>query len=117
MDQREMKRRTKAFAVKIVRLFESLPQKRTAYVLGRQLLRCGTSVGANYRSACRAKSTADFVAKMGIVEEEIDETMYWLELLVEVGILKVEEVEAILKESNELLAIVVASIKTARKNK
>ena len=117
MDQREMKRRTKAFAVKIVRLFESLPQKRTAYVLGRQLLRCGTSVGANYRSACRAKSTADFVAKMGIVEEEIDETMYWLELLVEVGTLKVEEVEAILKESNELLAIVVASIKTARKNK
>jgi len=117
MDQREMKRRTKAFAVKIVRLFESLPQKRTAYVLGRQLLRCGTSVGANYRSACRAKSTADFVAKMGIVEEEIDETMYWLELLVQVGILKVEEVEAILKESNELLAIVVASIKTARKNK
>jgi len=117
MDRREMKRRTKAFAVKIVRLFESLPQKRTAYVLGRQLLRCGTSVGANYRSACRAKSTADFVAKMGIVEEEIDETMYWLELLVEVGTLKVEEVEAILKESNELLAIVVASIKTARKNK
>ena len=117
MDQHEMKRRTKAFAVKIVRLFESLPQKRAAYVLGRQLLRCGTSVGANYRSACRAKSTADFVAKMGIVEEEIDETMYWLELLVEVGTLKVEEVEAILKKSNELLAIVVASIKTARKNK
>jgi four helix bundle protein len=117
MDQHEMKRRTKAFAVKIVRLFESLPQKRAAYVLGRQLLRCGTSVGANYRSACRAKSTADFVAKMGIVEEEIDETIYWLELLIEVGILKAEEVEAILKEANELLAIVVASIKTARKNK
>jgi len=117
MDQHEMKRRTKAFAVKIVRLFESLPQKRAAYVLGRQLLRCGTSVGANYRSACRAKSTADFVAKMGIVEEEIDETIYWLELLIEVGILRAEEVEAILKEANELLAIVVASIKTARKNK
>ena len=117
MDQSELKRRTKAFAVKIVRLFESLPQKRTAYVLGRQLLRCGTSVGANYRSACRAKSTADFVAKMGIVGEEIDETMYWLELLIEVGILKAEAVEAILKEANELLAIVVASIKTARKNK
>jgi four helix bundle protein len=117
MDQREMKKRTKAFAVKIFRVFESLPQKRAAYVLGRQLRRCGTSVGANYRSACRAKSTADFVAKMGIVEEEIDETMYWLELLIEVGILKAEEVEAILKEANELLAIVVASIKTARKNK
>jgi four helix bundle protein len=117
MDQHEMKRRTKAFAVKIVRLFESLPQKRAAYVLGRQLLRCGTSVGANYRSACRAKSAADFIAKMGIVEEEIDETIYWLELLIEVGILKAEEAEAILKEANELLAIVVASIKTVRKNK
>ena len=117
MDQREMKKRTKAFAVKIVRLFETLPQKGAGIVLGRHLLRSGTSGGANYRSACRAKSTADFVAKMGIVEEEVDETIYWLELLIEVGILKAEEAEAILKEANELLAIVVASIKTARKNK
>jgi len=117
MDQRELKRRTKAFAIKIVRVFESLPQKGAAGVLSRQLLRSGTSAGANYRSACRAKSTADFVAKMGIVEEEIDETMYWLELFIEIGILKAEEVEVILKEANELLAIVVASIKTARKNK
>ena len=69
-----MKRRTKAFAIKIIRIFESLPQKGAAIVLGRQLLRSGTSAGANYRSACRAKSIADFVAKMGIVEEEIDET-------------------------------------------
>ena len=80
-------------------------------------MRSGTSAGANYRSACRAKSIADFVAKMGIVEEEIDETMYWLELFIEIGILKAEEAEAILKEADELLAIVVASIKTARKNK
>ena len=77
MDPRELKRRTKAFAIKIIRIFESLPQKGAGIVLGRQLLRSGTSVGANYRSACRAKSNADFVAKMGIVEEEIDETMYW----------------------------------------
>jgi four helix bundle protein len=117
MDQHEMKRRTKAFAIKIVRVFESLPQKGAAIVLGRQLLRSGTSAGANYRSACRAKSAADFVAKMGIVEEEIDETMYWVELFIEIGILKAEEAESILKEANELLAIVVASIKTARKNK
>jgi four helix bundle protein len=117
MDQRELKRRTKAFAIKIVRIFESLPQKGAASVLGRQLLRSGTSAGANYRSACRAKSSADFVAKMGIVEEEIDETLYWLELFIEIGILKAENVEVILKEANELLAIVVASIKTARKNK
>jgi len=117
MDQHEMKGRTKAFAIKIVQVFESLPQKGVALVLGRQLLRSGTSAGANYRSACRAKSAADFVAKMGIVEEEIDETMYWLELFIEIGILKAEEAEAILKEANELLAIVVASIKTARKNR
>jgi len=117
MDQHEMKRRTKAFAIKKVRLLESLPQKGTAYILGGQLLRSGTSVGANYRSACRAKSTADFVAKMGIVEEEIDETMYWLEVFIEIGTLKAEAVETILKEADELLAIVVASIKTARKNK
>ena len=117
MDQSEMKGRTKAFVIKIVRIFESLPQKGAAIVLGRQLLRSGTSAGANYRSACRAKSIADLVAKMGIVEEEIDETMYWLELFIEIGILKAEEAEAILKEADELLAIVVASIKTARKNK
>jgi four helix bundle protein len=117
MDQRELKRRTKAFAIKIVRVFESLPQKGAAYILGRQLLRSGTSVGANYRSACRAKSSADFIAKMGTVEEEIDETIYWLELLIEIGILTLDKTEEILNEANELLAIVVASIKTARKNK
>jgi four helix bundle protein len=115
MNQSELKRRTKVFAVNIVRLFETLPQKRAVIVLGRQILRSGTSVGANYRAACRSKSAAEFIAKMGTVEEEIDETMYWLELLIEVGILKAEQAEAILKEANELLAIVVASIKTARK--
>ena len=117
MDQRELKRRTNTFAIKIVRIFESLPQKGAALVLGRQLLRSGTSVGANYRSACRAKSAADFIAKMGPVEEEIDETIYWLELLIEIGILSPDKTEEILKEANELLAIVVASIKTARKNR
>jgi len=117
MDKSELKRRTKAFAVRIVRLFETLPKKGAGIVLGRQLLRSGTSAGANYRSACRAKSAADFIAKMGTVEEEIDETIYWLELLIEIGLLKAEEAEAILKEADELLAIVVASIKTARKNK
>ncbi len=114
MDQSEMKRRTKAFAIKVVRIFESLPQKGAAVVLGRQLLRSGTSAGANYGSACRSKSTADFAAKMGFVEEEIDETMYWLELFMEIGVLRTEEMENILKEANELLAIVVASIKTAQ---
>ncbi len=117
MDQRELKRRTKAFAIQIVRIFESLPQRGAALVLGRQLLRSGTSVGANYRSACRAKSVADFIAKMGTVEEEIDETSYWLELLIEIDFLTPDKTEEILKEANELLAIVVASIKTAKRNK
>jgi four helix bundle protein len=94
-----------------------LPKKRTVEILGRQLLRSGTSVGANYRSACRARSAADFIAKMTIVEEEIDESIYWLELLVESKIIDIEKVQALIKEANELLAITVASIKTARKNR
>ena len=117
MDKEEMKRRTKQFALRVVRLVETLPRGRTADVLGRQLLRSGTSVGANYRAACRAKSTADFIAKMGIVEEESDESVYWMELLVEVGIVKAELLESLMKEGNEILAITVASINTAKKHK
>lgn len=112
-----MKHRTKQFALRSVRLVEALPRERTADVLGRQLLRSGTSVGANYRAACRAKSTADFIAKMGIVEEETDESLYWMELLIEAGIVKAEMLEPLMKEGNELLAITVSSINTARKNK
>ena len=93
------------------------PKERIAGVLGRQLLRAGTSVGANYRAACRAKSQADFVAKMGIVEEEADEALYWMELLVEAGIVKAQKLECLMKETDEILSITVASIKTARKNK
>jgi len=84
-------------------------------VIGRQLLRSGMSVGANYRAACRAKSTADFVSKMGTVEEEADESLYWMELLVEAGIMDVKRIEPLMKEANELLAIIVASINTAKK--
>jgi four helix bundle protein len=82
MNQEEMKQRTKLFALGIIQLVESLPKERTTEVLGRQLLRSGTSVGSNYRSACRAKSIADFISKMGIVEEEADESLYWMELLI-----------------------------------
>jgi four helix bundle protein len=85
MNADEFKKRTRAFALRVVRLTEVLPKTGTADVIGKQLLRCGTSVGANYRAACRAKSQADFIAKMGIVEEEADETIYWMELLVESG--------------------------------
>jgi four helix bundle protein len=117
MNQEEMKQRTKLFALGIIQLVESLPKGRITEVLGRQLLRSGTSVGSNYRSACRAKSIADFISKMGIVEEEADESLYWMELLVEAGIEVNMKMEALMKEAGELLAITVASIKTAKKSK
>ncbi len=113
----EMKKRTKAFALRVVRLVEVLPATRTADVIGKQLLRCGTSVGANYRAACRARSQADFISKMGIVEEEADETIYWIELLVESGLVKEDRVANLLDETNQIVAIVVSSIKTARGSK
>jgi len=116
MNQEDMKKRTKLFALGIIQLVESLPKERTAEVLGRQLLRSGTSVGSNYRSACRAKSIADFISKMGIVEEETDESLYWMELLIEAGIEVSIKMEALMGEAGELLSIMVASIKTARKN-
>jgi len=90
-----------------------LPKSRTVDVIGRQLLRCCTSVGANYRAACRAKSAADFIAKMGIVEEECDECVYWMELLIEAGIVKENTLKDLMNEADQLLAITVASIKTA----
>ena len=112
----EMKQRTRRLSLRIVRLVESLPKTRTADVIGRQLLRCGTSVGANYRAACRARSRADFAAKMGIVEEEADETVYWIELLVDCGLLKQSRVDELMAETNEIIAMVVSSIRTARAN-
>jgi four helix bundle protein len=112
-----MKRRTRAFALRIIRLVEALPRNRTADVVGKQLLRCGTSVGANYRASCRAKSTADFIANMGIVEEEADETIYWIDLLIETSLVKESRVADLLAEADQIVAIVVSSIKTARNNK
>jgi four helix bundle protein len=117
MEREQLQHRTKQFALRVIRLVESLPKGRMADVLGRQLLRSATSVGANYRAACRAKSTADFIAKMGIVEEETDESLYWMELLIEAGIVKAELLEALMKEADELLAMTVASINTARKRR
>jgi four helix bundle protein len=107
--------RTKQFALRCVRLSDSLPRTTAGQVIGRQLLRAGLSVGANYRAACRAKSQADFVAKMGIVEEEADETLYWMEMLVAAGLVKQDHLEDLAKEGGEIVAMVVASIRTARK--
>jgi four helix bundle protein len=114
MDQAELKKRTKSFALRIINLVESLPRKRTADVIGKQLLRCGTSVGANYRASNRAKSRADFVFKLSIVEEECDESLYWMELLVEAGVVKERLLQPLMKEADEILSIMVASIVTAR---
>ncbi len=114
MNPTEFKRRTKAYALRVIRVFKSLPAKGAAQVLGHQLLRAGTSVGANYRAACRAKSRADFVSKMGTVEEECDESLYWLELLVDSGEIVASRVPDLVSEGEEILAMVVASISTAR---
>ena len=110
----QLKARTRAFALRVIRLTESLPKTETARVIGRQLLRCGTSVGANHRSASRAKSTADFIHKMGIVEEEADECLYWMELLIEAELVKRDPLAPLMQEANELLSITVSAIRTAR---
>jgi len=114
MTRDEMRRRTKAYANRIVKLCSSLPSNWVAQTLGKQLLRSGTSVGANYRAVCRAKSTPDFINKLRIVEEECDETLFWMELLVDNNIIKASRLAELMKEANELLAIVVSSAKTAR---
>ena len=117
MEHKDLKQRTKEFALRVIRLVEALPKGRTADILGRQLLRSGTSVGANYRAACRARSNADFISKMGIVEEETDESLYSMELLIEADLVQAVKLESLMKEANELLTITVSSIKTARRKK
>jgi len=114
MNAEELKRRTKAFAAEMIRLTDQLPQGRSVDILSRQLIRSATSVGANYRAACRAKSRADFISKIGNVEEECDETIYWIELLVDAQKIEPSLVAKQVSEANELLAITVASINTAR---
>ena len=117
MQQKDLKKRAKESALRVIRLVEALPKGRTADILGKQLLRSGTSIGANYRAACRARSNADFISKMGIVEEETDESLYWMELLIEAELVQAVKLESLMKEANELLAITVSSIKTARRKK
>ncbi|MGH9509559.1 MAG: four helix bundle protein [Terriglobales bacterium] len=113
----ELKARTKTFAIRIVRLFQALPGRSDAQVLGKQVLRSGKSVAANYRAACRARSKPEFIAKIGVVAEEADETVLWLELLGEAGLLPPRRLEPLLKEAHELTAIFTASQNTARKNR
>jgi four helix bundle protein len=110
----ELKQRAKEFAVRIVKLSQALPNTREGWVLGKQVLRSGTSVAANYRAACRARTRAEFIAKIGMVVEEIDETVFWLELLVDCAIVHKDRMEKLLAEAKELLAIFAASQHTAR---
>lgn len=107
-------RRTKQFAIRIVRLFRSLPKTEEARTIGKQVLRSGTSVAANYRAVCRARSKAEFVAKIGTVVEEADETLFWLELLVETELVARSRLNGLLIEANELLAIFAASQRTVK---
>ena len=114
MNKDELKKRTKEFALRIIKLVNALPNNPAGRVIGNQLLRAGTSVGANYRAACRSKSKSDFIYKINIVEEEADESAYWLELIVESGLRPNSKIESLLKEANELTAIFVATNKTAK---
>ncbi len=114
MNEAELKDRTKKFALRVLRVAEQLTKDFKTEVLGRQLVRSGTSVGANYRSACRGRSKADFISKMGIVLEEADEVMYWLELLMESGSIQQSLCAEIYEEANQLVAIAVSSVKSAR---
>ena len=114
MNEQEFKDRTKRLGIQIIRVLEELPRNRTTDALARQLLRSATSIGANYRAACRGRSSADIIAKLGVVEEETDETLYWLELFSETGLLATAMVASLIAEADEILAMTVASIKTLR---
>ena len=114
MDEKTFKARTKKLAIAIIKQVDKLPRSLATDVIARQLVRSGTSIGANYRAACRAKSTPDMINKLKIVEEESDETEYWFELLVEAGLVSKSQIADIYKETDEILAMTIASIKTLR---
>ena len=112
----KLKKRTKDFAIRIVKLYRALPNTGDARVIGNQFLRSGTAIAANYRASCRARSNAEFIAKIGVVVEEADETVFWLEMLVDCEIFSEAKMKDMIQEGNELLAIFAASQSTAKKN-
>ena len=116
MNENELKDRTKSFAIRIINLVNTLPKSQPGVVVANQLLRSGTSVGANYRSACRARSHADFISKLGIVLEEADESLYWMEIIVEANLLEQKRMVEIMLEANELIAIFTTSLKTSKQH-
>ncbi|MCL4481273.1 MAG: four helix bundle protein [Bacteroidetes bacterium] len=113
--ENQIKIRTKQIGIQVIKLVDELPKKMSTWVISKQIMRCSTSVGANYRAACRAKSEADFLNKLRIVEEESDETSYWLEILEEASLIEPVRIEKLKKEVNEITAIIVASQKTVQK--
>ena len=117
MNEEQLKKRTKDFAKRIIDLCRTLPNNREGRLIGDQLFRSGTSVAANYRAACRGRSKAEFISKLAVVEEEADETLLWLELIKEMGISNEPVVDTLMKESDELIAIIVSSIKTMKEKK
>ncbi len=116
MTEQEFKNKTKNYALRVIRMVEALPNNRTSDVIGKQLLRSATSVGANYRAACRAKSSIDLIAKLAIVEEEADESLYWMELLIEAELVSSARLADLMAEGDAITAMIVASIKTVRSN-
>jgi len=116
MTERELLERTKQFALRIFKLFGALPQTIQGRAVAAQLIRSGTSVAANYRAACRARSKPEFVAKLGVVEEEADESAFWLELIIETELLSARKVEPLLAEAGEIVAMMASSRKTAAKS-
>lgn len=116
MDENDLKKRTKQFGLRIIKLVDALPKTVTGRAIAGQLVRCGTSVGANYRASCRSRSKAEFIARLGIVEEEADESGYWLEMINESGLMKSELLTPLLKEANELVAIMTSSRISATRN-
>ncbi|MGJ3242198.1 MAG: four helix bundle protein [Opitutales bacterium] len=117
MKQNDLKKRTKDFALGVMKLVDALPNTTAGRAIGNQLIRSGSSVGANYRAACRGRSKAEFSAKLGTVIEEADESGFWMELLIDGGLMQQDKVEPLLEEASELIAIFTASQITAKKNK
>jgi len=116
MDKDELRRRTKEFALRTMKLVDALPRSRSANAVANQLVRSGTSIASNYRAACRARSRAEFIAKIGVVEEEADESAFWLELVIEHKLMQEAMVRPLLKEADELTAIMAASRISASRN-
>lgn len=116
MNEQQLKDRTKAFSLRVLKLIDTLPDTRSGRVLASQLGRSGTSVGANYRAACRSRSTAEMISKLSIVEEEADESGFWMELIAAHGLLPAKKLAALLQEADELTAIMVASRRTLQRN-